>query len=358
MGAMEIPTFELLDFLVANTEKCDYDLAQSNLPGLSLNELGPFEETDLSWGYPEGSPELRSLIARTYGVAEDQVLVTQGASEANFLVGLSLLEWGAEVVVERPFYEPLWKVFHLLGVRPSDLHRKFEDDFAVDLDRLRESLHGNVGLVVLTNLYNPGGTFIDEDVLAAMAEIAEERGFYILMDEIFREAAFEKAPTSAATVSDRFIVTSSPSKFYGLGGLRIGWCLASRDILRKLEAAKNFTSVAASKLSDALAVRALRMRERIVERNRSLLDKNRKLVEEWVEEQSRIEWVPPVGHTCFPRFQGSVDRLVSIALDRHGTLIAPGRFFGDERHFRMCFGMATPELEAGLKGLAKALKES
>ncbi len=354
---MEIPRFELLEYLLSNVPNCKYDLAGSNLPPVDLKELGLPEDLDPSWAHVGGSPELKKLIADISHVTEDSALVTQGTSEANFLVGLALLRRGARVVVERPYYEPLWKALQLLGARISFLPRPPEGKFGLPLERLEEALPEDTQLLVLTNLYNPGGTLIDAGELRELAAVAEERGFYILMDEIFREAAFERTPPCALTVSDRFIVTSSPSKFYGLGGLRIGWCLAAEEVLQRVGGAKVFTTVAPSALSDAIAIRALRMREKISARNRALIEENRKLVDEWVQRENGVEWVPPVGYTSFPRFLGNVNKLASVALKRHGTLITPGRFFGADNHFRLCFGMQTEVLRAGLERLAKAAKE-
>lgn len=354
---MEIPPFDLLEYLVSNIEACRYDIAGSNLPPLSLEELGPLEDLDLSWAYLGGSPELRKLIAEISHVSEDEVLVTQGASEANFLVGLALLERGSKVVVERPFYEPLYKAFQMLGARISYLPRSSEKGFDLPIDHMADSLPEDTRLLVLTNLYNPGGTLTDGGILRELASLAEERDFHILMDEVFREAAFERAPPCALTVSHRFIVTSSPSKFYGLGGIRIGWCLASTQLLKRIRAAKNFTTVAPSTLSDALTIGALKMRNRVRSRNHRLINDNRKLVDEWVEQEADVAWVPPDGYISFPSFRGDVDRLASVALRNYGTLIAPGRFFGAENHFRLCFGMETSVLQSGLEGLTKAMKE-
>ncbi len=354
---MEIPRFELLEYLLSNVPHCKYDLAGSNLPPVDLKELGLPEDLDPSWAHVGGSPELKKLIADVSHVTEDSVLVTQGTSEANFLVGLALLPRGARVVVERPYYEPLWKALQLLGARISFLPRSPEEAYSLPLDRLDEILPEDTQLLVLTNLYNPGGTLMEAAELRDLATVAEEGGFYILMDEIFREAAFRRTPPCALTLSDRFIVTSSPSKFYGLGGLRIGWCLAAEKVLQRVSGVKVFATVAPSVLSDELAIRALRMREKIGSRNRALIEENRKLVEEWIQREKGVEWVPPVGYMAFPRFHGNVNKLSSVALERYGTLITPGRFFGADNHFRLCFGMQTEVLRAGLEGLAKAAKE-
>lgn len=354
---MEAPRFELLEYLLGSVEACKYDLAQSNMPPLSLGELGPLEEVELDWSPVDGSDELRQLVASHAGVPRDRVLVTQGASEANLLVGMALLKSGSKVVVERPYYEPLWKAFSMIGARISYLERPFEEGFRLPPENLHDSLPPDTSLVVLTNLHNPGGTLLKEEALRELAFLAEEGDFYVLVDEVFREAAFERAPPCALAISDRFIVTSSPSKFYGIGGLRIGWCLAAPDVLDRIRAVKRFTTVAPPVVSDVLAIRALQKRERVRERNGRLIRRNRRLVEEWIEEHDEVEWVPPDGYVSFPRYYGAVERLADVALRKHGAAIAPGRFFGSEEHFRLCFGMETEELQAGLEALSAAMKD-
>lgn len=354
---MELPAFELADYLMAHAPGCDHDLASSNLPSVPLGDLEGLDAMDLSWGFEGGSPELRRLVARLNGVPQERVLATAGTSEANLLVGLALLTPGDRVAVERPCYEPLQKIFRLLRMRVVAVDRRPEEGFGLSIQAVREAVPRDARLLVLSNLHNPTGTALDEAFLRELAALAEERGLHVLVDEIYRETAFEAAPPCALTLSDRFVVTSSPSKFYGLGGLRIGWCLAAPDVLARVRAAQHFASVLPSKLSDLLAVRALEGREATVRRNRRLLEANRPLVEAWIEEQDRVRWVPPAGATSFPRFQGDVDRLAEVARRKHGTLIAPGRFFGATDHFRLCFGMATEELAAGLEGLGRAMGE-
>lgn len=350
---MKAPSFDLLEYLVQNKGKCRSNLANSNLAPLGLEELGGLEGIDLWEDSPEGTRSLREIVARISGVSLDQVLATAGSSEANFLVGLALLERGSKVVVETPYYEPLAKAFQLLGMEVSYLPRRFEEGFRLQID---DEVLAGTDLLVLTNLHNPGGVLMDKETLREVARKAHEEDFLVLVDEVFREAAFDRAPPCALTLDRRFVVTSSPSKFYGLGGLRVGWCLADPGLLRRIRAAKFLGSVVPSVVSEALTVRALEMQEVVRKRNHELLDRNRDLVKEWVEGQKRLEWVEPDCHVSFPRFHGKVEKLARIALEREGVLIAPGRFFGDEDHFRLCFGMATQELEAGLDSLGRALE--
>ncbi|MDX1534340.1 MAG: aminotransferase class I/II-fold pyridoxal phosphate-dependent enzyme [Thermoplasmata archaeon] len=353
---MARPTFDLLHYIVDRLPKTRHDLASSHLPAVpvevdSIRNMEP-TEPDLA-----GSPELRDVIGRASGVPSDRVMVTAGASEANFLVGLALVQRGDRVAVERPAYEPLWKAFQLLGAEIEFLPRPFRLGFRPDWDAVDRLASAPPRLLVLTNLHNPSGTALGAKALARLAEVAEAGGFHVLMDEIFREAAVDKPPPSAATVSDRFIVTSSITKVYGLGGLRLGWCVASPEVLEPLQQAKDFTSVASSTPTDALGVRLLADPHAVRRRNRTLLQRNRKLVEEWIEGETALEWVRPEGNVSFPRFEGDVDRLAEVALERYQVLIAPGRLFGAPAHFRLCFGVPASEVVAGLEGLTSALRD-
>src|SRR5205085_8584350 len=79
--------------------------------------------------------------------------------------------------------------------------------------------------IVVTNLHNPTSTLTGEDTIREIGEIARRAGARVLVDEVYLDAAFEKAPRSAAHLGDHFIVTSSLTKVYGLSGLRCGWII-------------------------------------------------------------------------------------------------------------------------------------
>ncbi|MFQ5908989.1 MAG: aminotransferase class I/II-fold pyridoxal phosphate-dependent enzyme [Thermoplasmata archaeon] len=352
------PTFDLLHYIVDRLPQTRYDLASSNLPPVPIDAGDALAYLDYAEPHIAGSPELREQIARLSGVPADQVLATAGASEANLLVGLALLQPGDRVVVERPVYEPLWKTFQFLGADVRFLPRPFARNFQPNWAAVEALVDDPPRLLVLTNLHNPGGTRFSTDALARLAKVGEEGDFPILMDEIFREAAFGEPPPCALTVSDRFIVTSSVSKVYGHGGLRLGWCLAAPESVSALHQAKDFTSVAPSRVSDAVGVRLLAERKAVRRRNQRLLAANRPLVEEWIAEEPSLEWALPEANVSFPHYEGDVDRLADVAFEKYGVLVAPGRMFGAPDHFRLCYGTDTETVTAGLEGLSQAIRES
>ena len=118
----------------------------------------------------DGYAPLRQAIARRYRVAPSQVFtVSGGTSFANWFACASVLDDAprdAEVVVERPTYEPLLRIPEALGCRVRRLDRRFEERYAIDLDRFARSVTARTRLAIVTNLHNPSGARIDEETLA------------------------------------------------------------------------------------------------------------------------------------------------------------------------------------------------
>jgi len=356
---MKFRIFELLNLFEKYWDKVEYNLSRSDMKSYVLKDLGgKLRNINLGEAYTTGNPKLKEVLSKEYDVEESRILVTSGASEANFLVCAALLEKGDEVIVENPTYPPLRNLPRGFGVRTKLLQRKYEDGFKVRASSLTPYLNKRTKLAVFSNLNNPTGIAIPKDEMKEVRDMAEDKGFYVLWDEIFREGAFEKAPPSASSFGDRMLVTSSLSKFYGLGGLRIGWLFASEDILAKVKRIKDYTTVACSRLSEEVAKWAIGRKEFFQRRARKILLANRRTVEDWIENNDFVNWVPPDGgNICFPKVDVDVKKLSTILIEKYRTLIAPGELFGMKGHFRLGFGGDGEELRKGLENLGRALQE-
>jgi len=327
------------------------------MKGIRLKEL--IEETqdvDLGDAYPGGEPSLRKVIASRYGLSPENVLVTAGTSEANYLVCNSFIRPGDRVVVEKPVYEPLLNVPMGLGAKVERIERRWQDDWQLPVEDL--SNLSKPKLVVLANPNNPTWTLTSDAKLAELAEFCETEGCHLLVDEIFRDLAFQDAPKSAPLISDRFIATCSLSKAYGLVGLRLGWVVAHEELINGMVENQAYLSIAPSRLSEELAKVVFQKEEKLRERAKRILDRNRPLVDEWIENHEEVEWVPPPGGNFgFPRLKGhDVTRFAVRLAEKFSTLVAPGEIFGSPPHFRLGFGCDTSTLEAGLEAFDRALR--
>jgi len=355
---MEFPPFEHLRHY-ERVHDARLNISYSNIKGFTLGE---FHRTlprglDLNWTDERGPPELRQLIARRSRVEVDHVLVTSGATEANFLANAALVKQGDRVVVDAPNYSPLRDCASGFGARVVSVVRECSDGWALDLERFRKAAASRAKLLVFSNLNNPTSAMIGRSELRDLADLAEECNGYVLVDETFRELAFGRTPPSAADFGPRMIALSTVTKVGGLGALRVGWILAPPRLLERFKAVKDYTTVCGSSVSQLLAVWALRRWEFFRRRAKAILDINRKSAEDAMDRMPALHGdVPKIGTVMFPHSDVNVPKLAQRLLRNRKTVIAEGRFFGMNDHFRLGLGGNPSEFRRGLSNLRRELR--
>lgn len=346
---MEFPPFDLLHWF-EETHEGYLHLSKSEMLGFRFSEFGrEVPDLDLGEAFPRGSPELRSMLGAQHRTWPDSVLVCNGASEANFLVHAALVSPRDEAIVEVPLYPPLRDAMVGLGANVTRVPRLSQEGWRLDLDALEAAVTDRTRLVVLANLNNPTGVAVADADLRRLAEVAEAHDFYVHVDETFRELAFDEAPVTAVALGPRFVVTSTMTKVYGLGGLRLGWVVASQDLIQKIKGVKDYASICPSRLSEELAMWALERKGGFLGRAKRIIEENRAIVRAWLERNPEVEGIlPNTGNVCFPKMPVSVDRLAERLRKHYKVVIAPGRFFGLNGHFRLGYGGRRSDLEKGL----------
>jgi aspartate/methionine/tyrosine aminotransferase len=356
---MSFPPFRLLRWLEHYWKAGAVDVCTSNIEGYRFSEFGrQFDDMNLAVAYPFGEPSLRETLAKEYGVRTENVMVTVGASEANFLVCMALYEKGERFVVENPAYEPLAEIPKGLGFEVDVLERRYEDGFRFDTEGLVGLIRNGAKYAFICNPHNPTGVEIPEEDLKRIAEAAEEHDAYVLVDEIFKDV-MKEPPPSSISISDRMIVTASISKVFSMAGLRLGWIVANSELMETFESLREYTTVAVSSASEEMAKWAFERKDEILDRAWSYVNSNRPIVDEWLESNDLVEYnAESKTHFCFPKLNGIDDlEFGRTAAEKHNTIVGPGRFFGLPGHFRLGFGMNTEALQEGLANLTKALKD-
>jgi len=356
---MEFPSFEHLRFY-EGVHDVPLNISYSSIKGFTLGEFHKAlpKDLDLNWTDERGSPELRRLIARRSGVTMDRVLVTTGATEANFLVNAALVGLRDRVVVDSPIYSPLRDCAAGLGAQVIPVARDCRDGWPLDLDRFRKATARRAKLLVFANLNNPTSAPLGRQELRELADIAEECDGYVLVDETFRELAFNNALPSVAEFGPRMMALSTVTKVGGLGALRVGWIVAHPRLLERFKAVKDYTTICGSSVSQLLALWALKRWEFFRRRATRILDQNRKLANEVLVEVPALHGdVPNGGTVMFPHSDVRVPRLAQRLLRTYKTVIADGRFFGMDDHFRIGLGGDSVEFRRGLRNLQRTLRE-
>ncbi|MFC1573971.1 aminotransferase class I/II-fold pyridoxal phosphate-dependent enzyme [Candidatus Latescibacterota bacterium] len=343
-----------------------YDIGESAIKYKTFGHM----EIDLSdialrYGHHSGRADLKALIASQYeNLTVENVIVTSGASEANFAIVAALVKPGDHVIVEHPNYTSLYDVPRALGCEVTLQSLKFEDKFKPDLDELKRLIKPNTKLISMTHPNNPTGSMISEKELHEIIKIAESNDVYLMFDETYRELSFGDPLPAAASLSPKVISISSMSKSFGLPGIRIGW-LAAQDnfILDSVLAIREHISITNSVVGEEIAVRVLEKTDTYI---KSALDhalRNFKLVKRWMNNQDKLEWIQPeAGVVSMPRIKAEVkidpEELWRLLVEKYKTFIIPGRCFEvDNRYFRLGYGSGYDEIKIGLNNLKSAIDE-
>jgi aspartate/methionine/tyrosine aminotransferase len=337
-----------------------FNLAISGLTDYPTKEL-PITLADIEihgvnfYGY---APLVEAIAAKC-GVRKENIVSTLGASMANYLAMAAVIEPGDEILIEHPTYELLLATAGYLGAKISSFPRRPENGFQLDPRDLQRALTSRTKLIIITNLHNPGSAYTNQDTLKTIGRIAESIGAYILVDEVYLDAMFEKAPPTSFLLGNQFIVTNSLTKVYGLSGLRCGWVLAEEQLVDRMYQIANLHYVNQQHPAERLSVIALHNLGKIAQRSRSVLETNRKLVNAFLDSRDDLQIVrPEYGTVVFPRLlTGRVQDFCDLLLNKYETSVASGHFFDMPEYIRIGLCGDTEIFKAGLERIGKALDE-
>ena len=362
---MKFPRFDMERMQSRWEHKVKYDLSESGVEALTLQEItrDPKELLKTRLGYAEGvgREATRALIAGIHpGHEADDVMITTGTSEANFLALASLVTPSDEVVVVMPNYMQIHGLATALGARVREVWLREERAWTIDLDGLAAAVNPRTRVICICQPNNPTGQILSQAEVQSVVRIADQHGAWILSDEVYRgaELSAEESPSFSGR-GERIIVTGGLSKVYGLPGLRVGWIVGPHDRIEAALEIKDYTTIAPATLSEALAEIALERRKELLERARFLINERWPLLEDWAAGHSRVlHWTPPAaGAICFFSYQYPIDSmpLVDRLIREYSTMIVPGVQFRAERHLRIGFGMPSRVLHSGLAAIDRLL---
>jgi aspartate/methionine/tyrosine aminotransferase len=335
-----------------------FNLMSSGAPHLALRDL-PLAPDELELNGPDVYAPLLEAVGGRYGVPAESVFPAAGTSMANHLAMAALLEPGDEVLIEHPTYEPLLAVARYLGARVERFARRAGDGFRIDADEVAQRVTPRTRLIVLTNLHNPSSALTDDATLLRLGEVARGAGARVLVDEVYLDARFEDAPSTAFHLGPEFVVTSSLTKVYGLNGLRCGWVFAEPGVVDRLWRLNALFSNINAHPAERLSVAAIRHLPRLAARSRALLEANGAALNAFYRSRGDLDGTEHrAGTVSFPRLRsGRADDLWSLLRERYDTAVVPGRCFGSPDHVRIGLGVEPAVFAEGLVRLGLALDE-
>jgi len=373
---MQIRTFLVERWMSTYENDIRLNLAESSIKQLTLDELLRLAEEDgdtsvrermnkvvLTYDETRGTRELREAIAAHHRDATaENVLVTNGAIEANYLLFNTLVRPGDTVIVMFPAYQQLYSVAEAIGATIKRWELKADKGYRPDLADLDALIDERTRLIVINTPHNPTGAILTEEQVRAICERAERVGARVLSDESYQGLSLDGQPLCppAYSISDRMISVGTVSKNLGLAGLRIGWIVADEDLVRRCWSYRDYTSISSGRLSDWLATIAVRHRGKLIERACRIARRNFALADAFMRAHTQhFDYIPPrAGLLMFPRLKMGVDSVTFCRdlIKEQGVLLVPGQAFEKEGHFRMGYGDDTALLEEGLEKFDRYLR--
>jgi aspartate/methionine/tyrosine aminotransferase len=370
---MKIETFKMERMQSTYENTVDCNLSESGVEPMRPLDLldtpedwEEFRRQPLGYSQSNGTELLRDRIAAFYpGARRENVIVTNGGSEANYATFWSTLERGDRVAYMLPNYLQTWGLARAYagGAQPFRLVPKPDGKrgqrWGLDVKGFERAVGRKCKVILITNPSNPTAGVLDADEMDVIVSAARRAGAWLVVDEIYRgaEMSGDTTPTFYGRY-DKVVITSGLSKAFGLPGLRIGWVVAPPAFVEKIWSYHDYTSIAPGMLSDFLARRAMepKKRDMIFARTRALVQRHWPVLRDWVAERPEfLSVIPPVaGAIALIRYDLPIASIAMIDRLRveKSTLIVAGDQLGIPRHIRIGFGYGS-EPTAMLEGLSR-----
>ena len=353
------------------------DAGEVDFTSPDVRTPSPTEIADLlnPYGPPLGLAGLREAIVQTRGafpagLTVDDILVTNGAKQAVYLALAVLAPPGADVLVPAPHWVSYLPMLEMTGGRAVVVPADRSQSFKVTPEALERAVTPSTTAVVINTPGNPSGSVYTRDELEAIATWANERGLWILSDEIYRHIYFGEggsAPSIAETTAERFVIVDGLSKAYALAGWRVGWLIAEKSVLGPAKSVMSHTTSHASNYPQLVAERALRdstylplVRHELRERRDALVSAIHNAGLDCVEPQGSIYTFPSI-ESLYGRSLGGIDIVDDLSasealLAGGGIASVPGSAFGAPGHLRLGYGRNLAEITAAGERLIETLR--
>ncbi len=306
------------------------------------------------YGDLRGNTKLRQALTKKLKefnrieVVPDEVLITNGLTQASFATFMAGLEVGDEVIVFEPYYPQHNKKIELLGAKVVTVPLAKAEGYRLDPDALEKAITPKTRMIVFVNPANPVGRVFTHDELSELAEIATKHDLLVLTDEVYEYVTYDDnqhlSLAALPGMRDRTISTYAFTKAYAMDGWRLGYVAAKKEFVDAVyKVVMNETThpnVFAQEGALAAVVGSQDCVREMVEDDRRCRD----LVHERLNAMPKVQCAKPQATIyAFPDFGEwgkSSDDLADELLRETHVAIESGTFYGatGEGHLRICFG--------------------
>lgn len=223
------------------------------------------KENQTSYSHNKGLMETRTAIRNyfkqryDFDYTEEEIIVTNGASEAIDTALRSILEPGDEIILPSPIYAGYIPLIETLGGNPVYVDTT-QTNFKITPEAIKNNITPKTKAIMLNYPTNPTGVILSHEEAAALAEELKQHEIFILSDEIYAENTFKGQHTSLAEfpeIRDQLLLISGLSKSHSATGIRIGFLLGPEYLIEKLTFMHAYNTICANVPAQIATIAAL-----------------------------------------------------------------------------------------------------
>ena len=319
--------------------------------------VAALREGKVHYGDLQGEPAFREALAEKLrrfnriDASPDEVLVTNGLTQASFAAFMALVDPGDEVILLEPYYPQHVGKIELAGGTCVMVPLDAENGFSIRGDWIEAAVTPRTKMIVLVNPCNPTGRVYTSEELQAVARVAIAHDLFVMSDEVYEYITFDRAEhvsiAALPGMRERTVSMFAFTKAYAMDGWRLGYAAADASLIPALMkiTANEVTHVNTFIQYGGLA--AVREGEAAVEQMVADDRVKRDKVVQALNQMPGVRCALPEGTIyAFPDIRGtgrSSQALADALLDQARVVVEAGSFYGSagEGHLRICFGSVT-----------------
>jgi len=319
----------------------------------------------------EGIGSLRKAILRymeeNYNkvLGKDNVIVSNGAKQALSAVLTTIINPLDEVIIVAPYWVSYPEMVKMVYAKPV-IVTPGDGRFQPELDDVTDMVSSYTKAIIINSPNNPSGAVYKADFIGALVEYCEKKGIYLIMDDIYHKLVFPPAQwtpcykySQVDPNQSKLIVINGVSKLYAMTGYRIGWTIASKQIVDTMVNVQAQTTSCPPLLSQVAAVGALTGLQSGVESLRLTLENNRKVMIQELNAFEGVRLIPPDGTFYslpdFRAYSNDSVKLSRMLLEKVYVVAIPGKEFGMEGHLRLSYCTSVKDIMEGVARIKWAL---
>ncbi|HSL86243.1 MAG TPA: aminotransferase class I/II-fold pyridoxal phosphate-dependent enzyme, partial [Bacteroidales bacterium] len=292
-------------------------------------------------------------------------IISEGAKQSLFNILFSILNPQDEVIVLAPYWVSYPEIVRMVNGIPVIVTPE-DGSFHPRMEEIELAVSSYTKAIIVNSPNNPSGIMFSKDFIHEIVEFCEEKGIYLIMDDIYHKLVFDRQQpispfqfTNKDIETTRVIIVNGVSKVYGMTGFRIGWVVANRKMVEVMTNVQAQTTSCVSPVMQAAAEGALNGVQSVVESLRLTMENNRDVMMQELKTFNDIRVIRPDGtFYCLPDFRAYRSDSVSLSnflLKKALVVTVPGKEFGMEGHLRLSYAGSVKDVTEGIARIKWAL---